>query len=193
MRLREIERGDTLRGKSLIRIISFVAGIRLPDAARVAFYDKDFVSGPLGSWMNEVMRGPSSWSIGERELMAAMVARWNSCPFCVGAHSSIAVHEMASETVTACLDDYRTAPIDETLRAALVLLEVMTRQPNTLSVAHARAAIDVGVTVDQLADAAAVAALFNIVTRYANALDFAIPTDAEYATSAKMLLKRGYK
>ena len=44
----------------------------------------------------------------------------------------------------------------------------------------------------QLVDAAAVAALFNIITRYADALGFAIPTAAEFDKSALMLLKRGY-
>ncbi|WUN59967.1 carboxymuconolactone decarboxylase family protein (plasmid) [Rhodococcus sp. NBC_00294] len=57
------------------------------------------------------MRGPSEWSVAERELMAAMVAQWNSCPFCVGAHSAVAVHGLAVEVVRATLDDYSTAPI----------------------------------------------------------------------------------
>ena len=28
------------------------------------------------------MRGPSAWSIAERELMAAMAAQWSACAFC---------------------------------------------------------------------------------------------------------------
>jgi AhpD family alkylhydroperoxidase len=94
MRLAEIERGDSLRSRLLIGLISTVSGMRLPDAARVAFYHKDFFSGALGSWTQATMRGPSSWSIAERELMAAMVARWNSCPFCVGAHGAIAAKQL---------------------------------------------------------------------------------------------------
>jgi hypothetical protein len=41
-------------------------------------------------------------------------------------------------------------------------------------------------------DAAAVATLFNIVTRYANALDFAMPSASEFYRAANILLKRGY-
>jgi hypothetical protein len=38
----------------------------------------------------------------------------------------------------------------------------------------------------------AVCALFNIVTRYADALGFALPTLGEFDKAAGMLLKRGY-
>lgn len=84
MRLREVERGDSLGNRLLIRFISMVARMRLPDAARVAFCHKDF-GRPVGAWTQAAMRGPSTWTIGERELMAAMVAKWNSCIFCLGA------------------------------------------------------------------------------------------------------------
>jgi hypothetical protein len=43
-----------------------------------------------------------------------------------------------------------------------------------------------------LTDAIAVAAIFNIVTRYADALDFAMPQPNEFERAANMLLKRGY-
>jgi alkylhydroperoxidase/carboxymuconolactone decarboxylase family protein YurZ len=68
----------------------------------------------------------------------------------------------------------------------------MTLRPDELRADQARAAMAAGATQQQLADAAAVAALFNIITRYANALDFAVPTDAEFDKAAGMMLKRGY-
>jgi hypothetical protein len=43
-----------------------------------------------------------------------------------------------------------------------------------------------------LQDAAAVGAVFNVITRNANALDFQMPTPAEFAKAAGMLLRRGY-
>jgi uncharacterized peroxidase-related enzyme len=192
MRLPEIERGDSLRARALIRIISAVSGIRLPDAARVAFYDKGFVGPTFGAWTQAVMRGPSEWSVGERELMAAMVAHWNSCNFCVGAHRAIAVRGVDPAIVDACLTEYRSAPISEGLRATLSFLETMTRDPDKLDGSHARAALEAGTSRAQLADAAAVAAVFNIITRYADALDFTMPTDDEFEKAAGMMLKRGY-
>jgi uncharacterized peroxidase-related enzyme len=192
MRLPEVERGDSFRTRALIRIISAALGARLPDAARVAFYHKDFVGATLGAWTQKALRGPSGWSVSERELMAAMVAKWNSCPFCVGAHRAIAVRGMDKAVADACLADYHTAPISDQLRATLAMLETMTLRPDDLRAAQAEAAMAAGVTPQQLTDAAAVAALLNIITRYANALDFAIPTDAEFDKAAGMMLKRGY-
>jgi uncharacterized peroxidase-related enzyme len=192
MRLPEVERGDGLRSRMLIRVISMALGARLPDAARVAFYHKGFVGTVLGAWTQAAMRGPSEWSVAERELMAAMVATWNSCPFCVGAHRAIAVHGMDKAVADAALADYHTAPISEPLRAALAMLEIMTLRPDEMRGEQVRAALAAGATRRQLEDAAAVAAVFNIVTRYANALGFAIPTDAEFDKAAGMMLKRGY-
>ncbi len=91
MRLHEIERGDRPSSRMLFKLISAMSGVRFPDAARVAFYHRDFAGPALNNWTQQVMRGPSEWSVGERELMAAMVARFNSCPFCVGAHGAVAV------------------------------------------------------------------------------------------------------
>jgi uncharacterized peroxidase-related enzyme len=192
MRLPEVERGDGLRSRLLIRVISVALGARLPDAARVAFYHKGFVGTALGAWTQAAMRGPSEWSVAERELMAAMVAKWNSCPFCVGAHRAIAVHGMDKAVADAALADYRTAPVSNPLRATLAVLETMTVRPDALQDGRVRAALAAGATRRQLEDAVAVAAVFNIVTRYANALGFAIPTEAEFAKAAGMMLKRGY-
>ena len=49
-----------------------------------------------------------------------------------------------------------------------------------------------GVSFEALANAIAIAAIFNIVTRYADALEFIIPTSDEFDRAAGMLLKRGY-
>jgi uncharacterized peroxidase-related enzyme len=192
MRLPEVERGDTFASRTLIRMISRFAGYRLPDAARVAFYDKKFVGPALGAWTNRAMRGSSSWSVSERELMAAMVAKWNSCPFCVGAHRAIAVKGMDPAVANATLADYKTAPISDDLRAALTFLEKMTTTPDALTAADAKVALDAGVTVDQLKDAAAVGATFAVITRNANALDYEIPSADDFDSAAGMLLRRGY-
>jgi uncharacterized peroxidase-related enzyme len=192
MRLPEIDRGDTLRHRALIGMISRVSGIRLPDAARVAFYDQGFAGPALGEWTQRAMRGPSGWSVSERELMAAAVAAWNQCPFCVGAHGAIAVHGIDRSTVEAVINDYRAAPISPRLAAALTFIEKLTRDPTDITPDDVRDAFAGGVSTADLTDAAAVAALFNIITRYANALDFEIPTAEDFAKSAKMLLRRGY-
>ncbi|HEY5222693.1 MAG TPA: carboxymuconolactone decarboxylase family protein [Microbacteriaceae bacterium] len=176
----------------MIATISRLSGMRLPDAARVAFYRQDFAGPAIGVWTQRAMRGPSAWSVSERELVAATVATWNRCPFCIGAHSAVAVRGMDKAVVDAVLANYRTAPISDKLKAALVFVEKMTRTPDDLTVDDARTALNAGVTIDELRDAAAVASLFAIVTRYANALDFDIPSRTDFDKAAGMLLRRGY-
>jgi AhpD family alkylhydroperoxidase len=192
MRLGEIDRGDSVKNRLLIKIISMVSGMRLPDAARVAFYHKEFFSAALSAWTQAAMRGPSCWSVAERELMAAMVAKWNACPFCVGAHSAVAAKTIERPLIDAVLADFRSAPIADAFKGILTFLEVMTLRPSELSAAHASDALSSGITIEALKDASAVATVFNIITRYANALAFAMPSPAEFDRAATMLLKRGY-
>jgi len=160
MRLREIDRGDGVINRLLFGFISFVSRMRLPDAARVAFYHKDFFAAPMGAWTQAAMRGPSAWSVGERELMAAMVAKWNSCAFCAGAHCAVAAKEMQRSGVDAALADFRAAPISERLKATLAFLEIMTLRPMELSAQDAKAVLHAGVSAEALMDAIAAGAIF---------------------------------
>lgn len=191
MRLHEVERGDSLIHRALIGLISLTTRMRLPDAARVALYHRDF-SRPLGTWTQATMRGPSPWTVGERELMAAVVARWNSCTFCLGAHRAIATKELSPAVVAAVLADFRTAPIGVGLKVTLAFLETLTLSPERLTPDAARSVLLAGVSAEALADAIAVASLFAIITRYADALDFEIPTPEEFDRAGDMLFKRGY-
>jgi hypothetical protein len=36
---------------------------------------------PFSVYLQEVLRGPSDWSIGERELFAAFVSKKNQCAY----------------------------------------------------------------------------------------------------------------
>ena len=53
----------------------------VPDVVKTLMYRKDFLGGPLNETFQEAMRGPSSWSVGDRELMAAFVSKTNECEF----------------------------------------------------------------------------------------------------------------
>ncbi len=68
------------------------------------------------------------------------------------------------------LDDYRTAPIDEKLRAMLGLLETLTLHSEQLDANRVREVLDTGVTREQIRDAFYVAFLFNTYDRLADTL-----------------------
>jgi alkylhydroperoxidase family enzyme len=91
------------------------------------------------------------------------------------------------------LEDYRTAPIDEKLRARLGVLEKLTKAPGTVDGDDARRVLDAGVSRDAFIDALHVQAMFAFITRCADAFGFEIPPDAGFVSSAKSLLRFGYK
>ena len=93
----------------------------------------------------------------------------------------------------AVLEDYRTAPIDEKLRAMLGLLEIFTLHPEQLNARGVRAVLDTGVTREAVRDAFYVAFLFNTYDRLADTLGWQLPDKRYYAKAGQFLLKKGYK
>ena len=91
------------------------------------------------------------------------------------------------------LADYRTAAIDEKLRAMLGLLEKFTLSPNTLTAADVKPVLARGVSHDAIVDAFYVAFLFNTYDRLADTLGWELPDRAYYPKAGQFLLKRGYK
>jgi alkylhydroperoxidase family enzyme len=91
------------------------------------------------------------------------------------------------------LDDYRTAPIDENLRAMLGLLEVFTLSPDTLSAASVRPLLVRGITREAIRDAFYVAFLFNTYDRLADTLGWELPEERYYPKAGRFLLKHGYR
>ena len=93
----------------------------------------------------------------------------------------------------AVLDDYRTAPIDEKLRAMLGLLETFTLHSEQLDANRVRGVLDAGVTREQIRDAFYVAFLFNTYDRLADTLGWQLPDPRYYTKAGQFLLKKGYK
>ena len=90
------------------------------------------------------------------------------------------------------LDDYRTAPIGEKLRAMLGLLEIFTLRPDEIGADDVRAVLAAGVSREAIRDAFYVAFLFNGYDRLADTLGWELPSDAFYVKSGAFLLKKGY-
>jgi alkylhydroperoxidase family enzyme len=95
--------------------------------------------------------------------------------------------------MAAVIKDYRTAPIDERVRATLRLLETFTLRPEELGPADVRAVLATGVTREMIRDAMYVAFLFNTYDRLADTLGWEIPEESYYPKAGKFLLKKGYK
>jgi hypothetical protein len=80
MRLRKVHTGHRLRDRALLGIMRLAAG-HAPGVIRTLLYRKEFFGTPWTALTQQVMRGPSPWSVGEREIFAAFVSRLNQCVF----------------------------------------------------------------------------------------------------------------
>ena len=191
MRLTILDRGHRLRTKALFALVRLVSRQPVVDAVKLAMYRPDFYG--AGQLTHEAMRGPSDWSIGDRELMAAFVSKVNETQFCIAAHSATSGLWYGDHTkVAATLADVDTAPIDEPLRATLRVLGKLTREHN-IEPDDIRALLAEGVTAKQIKDAFAVCLAFNITDRLADAFDFSLASPEAMNTGARYLLKRGYR
>ena len=81
MRLHNVQRGDRFSTRVLYALIRGLSGFRAPDVIRTLKYRSDMFGRPHSAHTQAVMRGPSEWSIGERELFAAFGSRLNKCEF----------------------------------------------------------------------------------------------------------------
>lgn len=81
MRLKRVESGHRLPQKLILGMIRLLSRRRAPDIIRTLFYRPEFLGRPLTVWTQAVMRGPSDWSVAERELFAAFTSRLNQCVF----------------------------------------------------------------------------------------------------------------
>jgi uncharacterized peroxidase-related enzyme len=193
MRLAILDNGHGWGKKLLFAIIRVASRHPVLDVIKLVGYRADFYGDPMQSVTQSAMRGPSPWSIGDRELMAAVVARANECEWCVRAHGAVAAGAYSDEPrVMATLSDLDAAPIEEPLRATLGMLRKLTRV-QSLQADDVRALLSAGVTREQIEDALAVAFAFNVVNRLADTFGFALPTPEAMKSGAKYILARGYR
>ena len=89
--------------------------------------------------------------------------------------------------------DWRTAPVDERLRATLGFVEKLTLRPAELTTADAAAVRAAGVSDQALIDAIHVAALFNMIVRLADSLGWDVPSFDEFQARADRMLAGGYE
>lgn len=192
MRLSVLDHGHSVLTKALFGFIRLVSRQPVLDVVKLVRYRPELYGKPMGAVTQAAMRGPSSWSIGDRELMAAVVAQANACAFCTQAHSSVARRAFGEVTkVASVLADVESASIDDRLRATLRMLQKLARE-QTLTAADVRAVLATGVTRPQIEDALAVSFAFNTIARLADAFGFSIPSTEAMDAGAKYLLARGY-
>jgi uncharacterized peroxidase-related enzyme len=193
MRLTVLDKGHGFATKLLFGIIRMASRQPVLDVIKLVKYRPDFYGAPMQKVTHEAMRGPSPWSVGDRELMAAVVSQANDCAWCTKAHRAVATGAYRDEAkVSAALGNLETAPIGEPLRATLFMLRKLSRD-QTVNADDMRAVLTAGVSRQQVEDALAVAFAFNTINRLADAFGFFVPAPQAFEAGARYLLARGYR
>ena len=193
MRLDVLNNGYGIGTKLLFAVIRLFSRHPVPDAAKLVFYRPEFYGDRAKEFTHEAMRGPSDWSVGDRELMAAYVSKVNDTAFCIAAHTATARRAYQDGAkVEAVLTDLESAPIEEPLRATLRMLGKLTAE-GKVGAEDMREVLAAGVSAPQVEDALAVCAAFNTTDRLADAFGFEVLSPEGFEAGAKYLLKRGYR
>jgi AhpD family alkylhydroperoxidase len=194
MRLAILDSGHGFGTKLLFALIRTVSRQPVLDVIKLVRYRPDFYGRPMQGVTQGAMRGPSAWSVGDRELMAAFVAKTNHCEFCTKAHLAVAqgAYHRDGKRVSDLLSDLETAAIEEPLRATLLMLGKLTRE-HVVDADDMRAVLAAGASRQQIEDALAVCFSFNVIGRLADAFGFFVPGPKAFEAGAKYLLARGYR
>lgn len=149
-------------------------------------------SKPLIEFHEVLLRGPSPFTEGERELIAAYVSALNECRYCRGVHTATAERlGSAQGAVAALVDDIDAAPIDRRMKPVLRYARKLTQSPGGVAQADAEAVFAEGWNETALYHAIAVTALFNFMNRLVEGLG--IELDPAYVKPAsERLADRGY-
>ncbi len=165
----------------------------LPGITGLLEYSKD--SGqPIRELTQILMRGPSSLSEGERELIASVVSNGNQCRFCTAAHTAaadllIGDHETA-EKVKQNID---TAPVSEKMKALLEIASLTRESGKSVTKPAIDRAKNAGATDIEIHDTVLIAALFCLYNRYVDGMATALPDqESYYDVLAERLVNHGY-
>lgn len=81
MRLDVVDRGHAPGEAALLDMIRERSGNEPLGVVKTLLYRPDLFGTPFSEELDRVMRGPSDWSAGERELFAGFTSLLNQCPF----------------------------------------------------------------------------------------------------------------
>ncbi|BCM88922.1 hypothetical protein IAD21_00764 [Abditibacteriota bacterium] len=166
------------------------------------------ISGPLNQYpetalhlrglAQALLRGPSSLTPGEREMIATYVSSQNNCWFCTNSHRAatrylLVEEETPAELVDQVCQDLETAPVNDKIRALLMIagqVQQGGRRVSEENVAKARLA---GADDKAIHDTVLIAAAFCMFNHYVDGLaTWAPEKESDYEEQGALLAQHGY-
>lgn len=165
----------------------------LPGITGLLEYRKD-TAAPIRDLTQFLLRGPSTLTEGERELIATVVSHGNGCRFCTTAHTAAADLLLGEgETSAKVKENIAEAPVSPKLKALLAIAAMVRESGKSVSAEAVEKAKAEGATDVEIHDTVLIAALFCLYNRYVDGLATALPDNpAYYDTLAQRLVNHGY-
>ncbi|OQP49799.1 carboxymuconolactone decarboxylase [Niastella yeongjuensis] len=149
---------------------------------------------PIRQLTQMLLRGESTLTEGERELVATVVSHGNNCSFCTAAHTAAANAFLSDPLIAEQVKtDITTAAISEKMKALLTIAKTVGKSGRLVTPEMVQTARDQGATDRELHDTVLIAALFSFYNRYVDGLATVTPEDpAFYNRLGSILQKKGY-
>ncbi len=150
---------------------------------------------PLNDLAEVLLRGPSTLTRGERELIATYVSSQNECVYCQTIHGAIAAHHLGGDEplVLSVKRDFEHADISPKLKALLVIAGKVQQGGRHVTADDVAAARGQGATDLEIHDTVLISAMFCMCNRYVDGLATWAPDDPEfYRQRGAMVATNGY-
>jgi uncharacterized peroxidase-related enzyme len=149
---------------------------------------------PIRQLTQILLRGESTLTEGERELIATVVSNGNECQFCTAAHTAAANQYLDDPAITEKVkSDLEAAPISDKMKALLIIARAAGKNGKLVTPAMVERAKEQGATDRELHDTVLIAALFSLYNRYVDGLASMTPSDpAFYDRLGQILKDKGY-
>src|SRR5678810_1108048 len=165
----------------------------LPGITGLLEYRQDSAA-PIRELTQILLRGPSTLTEAERELIASVVSNKNECKFCSAAHTAttdIILGE--SETTSKVKEDIISAPISDKMKALLSIASQVQESGKSVTTDAIQKAKDEGASDIEIHDTVLIAALFCLYNRYVDGLSTVTPTDPNFYKGLAERISKGYQ
>jgi uncharacterized peroxidase-related enzyme len=165
----------------------------LPGITGLLEYRKD-TGQPIRDLTQILMRGPSTLTEAERELIATIVSHGNQCKFCTTAHAAAADLLLGDKTTTQMMrEDIASTPVSEKMKALLTIASLTGKNGKLVTPEIIEKAKAEGATDREIHDTVLIAALFSLYNRYVDGMATTMPdNDAYFDVLADRLVNHGY-